>query len=195
VFISEPAVVDLANDKFDTATQLKELRIPVPKTLLLSELRSVTEAGEGLGYPFLVKPRIGQGGRGVVVYQQASDAVGEQRTDVVCQEFMPGEGCDLNLFAYPAGHVKAIAVLQKTRVREGVICNAQNVQRVIRRDMVELGIRVTRALKLEGPATVDVRRDRNGVPRVLKFNARIGANMMVTEEILESLLMTTFEGD
>jgi carbamoylphosphate synthase large subunit len=195
VFISEPAVVDLSNDKFDTATRLKELRIPVPKTLLLSELRSMTEAGEGLGYPFLVKPRVGRGGRGVVVYQQASDAVSEQRTDVVCQEFMPGEGCDLNLFAFPAGHVKAIAVLQKTRIREGVICSAQNVQRVIRRDMVELGIRVARALKLEGPATVDVRRDCNGVPRVLELNARIGANMMLTEEILESLLLTTFEGD
>jgi len=195
VFISEPAVVDLANDKFDTATQLKELRIPVPKTLLLSEIRSVREVGESLGYPFLVKPRVGRGGRGVVVYQQVSDAVREQRTDVVCQEFMPGEECDLNLFAYPAGHVKTIAVLQKTRMKQGIIGNALSVQRVIRRDMAELGIRVTRALKLEGPIDMDVRRDRNGVPRVLEINARVGANVLATDEILESLLIAAFEGD
>jgi carbamoylphosphate synthase large subunit len=195
VFISEPAVVDLANDKFDTATQLKELRIPVPKTLLLSEIRSVREVGESLGYPFLVKPRVGRGGRGVVVYQQPSDAVSEQRTDVVCQEFMPGEECDLNLFAYPAGHVKTIAVLQKTRMKQGIVGNALSVQRVIRRDMAELGIRVTRALKLEGPIDMDVRRDRNGVPRVLEINARVGANVLATDEILESLLIAAFEGD
>lgn len=195
VFISEPAVVDLANDTFETVSQLRELRIPVPRTLLLSELRSVTEAGESLGYPFLVKPRLGRSGQGVVVYQQASDAVREQRTDVVCQEFMPGEGCDLNLFAYPAGHVKAIAVLQTTRTRDGITRNAENIQRVVRRDMVELGIRVTRTLKLEGPVAIDMRRDRNGVPQVLGINARIGANMMGSEEILESLIMTAFEGD
>lgn len=192
VFISEPAVVDLTNDKFDTATQLKELKIPVPKTHLLCATESVADVGERLGYPFLVKPRVG---RGVVIYQKASDALGEQITDVVCQEFMPGEGCDLNLFAFPAGHVKVIAVIQKTWMKEGITRNAQSFQRVVRRDMAELGIRVARALKLEGPVTMDMRRDCNGVPRVLEIITRIGANMMATEEILESLLMTTFEGD
>jgi carbamoyl-phosphate synthase large subunit len=195
VFISEPAVVDLANDKFDTVTQLKELRIPVPETLILSGRHGVTEAGESLGYPFLVKPRVGRGGRGVVVYQQASDAVLEQRTDVVCQEFMPGEECDLNLFAYPAGHVKTIAVLQKTRMKQGIVGNALSVQRVIRRDMAELGIRVTRTLKLEGPNSMKARRDRNGVPRILAIDPLVGSSMMMTEEILESLLVTTFEAD
>ena len=48
LFISEPGVVDLANDKLDTATQLHELRIPVPRTLLLSEMQGVMEAGERL---------------------------------------------------------------------------------------------------------------------------------------------------
>jgi len=195
VFISEPALVDLANDKFDTVTQLKELRIPVPETLILSGRQGVTEAGESLGYPFLVKPRVGRGGRGVVVYHQASDAVHEQRSDVVYQEFMPGEECDLNLFAYPAGHVKTIAVLQKTRMKQGIVGNALSVQRVIRRDMAELGIRVTRALKLEGPNSMKARRDRNGVPRILAIDPLVGSSMMMTEEILESLLVTAFEAD
>lgn len=42
---------------------------------------------------------------------------------------------------------------------------------------------------------MDVRRDRNGVPRILEVNARIGANVLTADEILESLLMTALHGD
>jgi carbamoyl-phosphate synthase large subunit len=195
VFISEPAVVDLANDKLKTVMMLRALGIPVPRTVSVLEASAATCAGNHLGYPFLAKPRVGRGGRGVVVYQQPSDAMLEQRTDVVFQEFMPGEECDINLFAYPAGHVKAMVILQKTRMRQGIVGNALSVQRVIRRDMAELGIRATRALGLEGPIDMDVRRDCDGVARILEINARVGANVSAAIEIMESLLMTASEGN
>jgi carbamoylphosphate synthase large subunit len=195
VFISEPDMVDCANDKLSTAKRLLEHGIPVPATFSTADAVSMEDVEKHLGYPLIAKPRIGRGGRGVVVYENTADALCEQRTDIVFQEFMPGEECDVNLFAYPAGHVREIAVLQKTAMKQGNIGNALKVQRVSSRDIAELGIRVARSFKLEGPIDIDVRRDRDGLARVLEINARVGANVLTAVEVLESLLTVASEGD
>lgn len=194
MFISDPDVVDLANDKLMTATRLSTQGIPVPRTFSLSPGIDPGMVGRELGYPFIVKPRVGRGGRGVTLYQKESEAHEERRENVVCQQFMPGEECDLNMFVHPAGRVKAIVVLQKTLMKQGIVGNALSVQRVVARDMAEIGLRVARGLALEGPVDMDVRRDRNGVPSVLEINARVGANVLAASEVLESLLMTAGEG-
>ena len=194
MFISDPDVVDLANDKLMTATRLSTQGIPVPMTFSLSPGIDPGMVGRELGYPFIVKPRVGRGGRGVTLYQKESEAHEERRENVVCQQFMPGEECDLNMFVHPAGRVKAIVVLQKTLMKQGIVGNALSVQRVVARDMAEIGLRVARGLALEGPVDMDVRRDRNGVPSVLEINARVGANVLAASEVLESLLMTAGEG-
>ena len=194
MFISDHDVVDLANDKLMTATRLSTQGIPVPRTFSLSPDIDPGMVGRELGYPFIVKPRVGRGGRGVTLYQKESEAHEERRVNVVCQQFMPGEECDLNMFVHPAGRVKALVVLQKTLMKQGIVGNAVSVQRVVRRDMAEIGLRVARGLALEGPVDMDVRRDRNGVPSVLGINARVGANVQAASEVLESLLMTAGEG-
>jgi carbamoyl-phosphate synthase large subunit len=195
LFLSEPAVLDLADDKYRTALQLREQRIPTPRTLLASNHHDYADMGETLGYPFLVRARMGHNNRGVTIYRRPSEARHEKRTDLVCQELLDGEECDLNLFAYPAGHVKAVAVLHRTRLQHGLWGKALDVQRIIRRDLAELGIRVARALKLEGLIHIDARRDGHGTPRVLEITACAGTNLSTTSDVLDSLLFTAFQGD
>ncbi len=191
LFISEPSAVNIANDKLVTARTLDAAGIPVPKTLAES---TAAVAGREIAYPLIVKPRVGRGGRGVAFYSYEEEARQETRSDTVWQDYMPGTEYDVNLFAYPAGFVRTLAVLEKTAMKQGRIGNALRVQRVIRRDVAELGLRVARTLSLEGPINMDIRMDREGKPRVLEINARIGANVLTTPEILETLLMTTSEG-
>src|SRR5689334_3931261 len=64
IFISRPQAVDIANDKFATASALLRGSLQAPRTLVTTQVKSAAEAGAALGYPFLVKPRIGRGGRG-----------------------------------------------------------------------------------------------------------------------------------
>ena len=78
---------------------------------------------------------------------------------------------------------------------DGLVGNALSVELVIRRDMAELGIRAARGLNLEGPIDMDIRRDRNGVAKILEINARVGANVLTADEVLESLLTTASIGD
>lgn len=194
LYISDPDVVDLANDKLATARMLDELGIPVPKTLYFPDGVRGNVVGRELDYPFIVKPRVGRGGRGVHLCQQDSELVGLSQSAVVYQEFMPGNEYDVNLFAYPAGSVKALAVLQKTSMKQGMVGNALTVQRVIHRDVAELGLRVASAISLEGPIDMDVRLGSDGVPRILEINARVGANVLAAPEVLETLLTNKHEG-
>jgi carbamoylphosphate synthase large subunit len=191
LFIGGPFVVDIANDKLMTTRILAAAGIPVPKTL--SDCTPEI-AGREIAYPLIVKPRVGRGGRGVALYYCEDDARGETRSDTVWQDYMPGTEYDLNLFAYPAGFVRTLAVLEKTAMKQGPIGNALRVQRVIRRDVAELGLRVAQMLSLEGPVNMDIRMDRCGKPSVLEINARVGANVLSSPEILETLLMTASEG-
>jgi carbamoyl-phosphate synthase large subunit len=192
IFISDPDVVDLVNDKLTTAIHLRENGVKVPRTVASGGRPVATTIRGEVGYPCIVKPRVGRGGKGVALYRYEAEALRDVRPDVVWQEFMPGEEFDVNLFAYPAGHVRSLAVLQKLTMKQGVIGNAVSVQRVIHRDVAELGIRVAAILALEGPIEMDVRRDGNGVARLLEVNGRVGATVLSAPEILEELLATAF---
>jgi len=193
MFIPDPAATEMANDKLLTANKLRSLGIAVPLTISCKEVTSPLDAGKELGYPFLAKPRVGRGGRGVTVFRDPKEAAEERRPDIVFQEFIPGEECDVNLFAHPAGYVRSVAVLRKTAMKEGIVGNAVHVQRVIRRDVAEVAIVAARKLHLEGPIDMDIRRDRNGIPRILEINARVGANILSTVEVFEALLVTVME--
>jgi carbamoyl-phosphate synthase large subunit len=193
MFIPDPPAIDMTNDKLGTANKLRSLGLASPLTVFRREVNSLSEAGKLLGYPLLAKPRVGHGGRGVAVFRDPEEAGHELRFDIVLQEFMPGEECGVNLFAYPAGYVRSVAVLQKMAMMEGLAGKALHVRRVIRRDVAELAIVATRKLHLEGPIDMDIRRDRDGLPRILDINARAGANILSTVEVLESMLTTAME--
>jgi carbamoylphosphate synthase large subunit len=193
VFISHFSVVDLANDKYLTASCLYQLSLPVPQTVLASDVVNQAEVGELFGYPFIAKPRVGRGGRGVNVIHTAEEARNELRTFVIFQEFMPGEEFDVNIFAYPAGNTRTAAVLRKTSLREGIVGNALGVQRVTEREVAAVAIAAVRKLQLEGPIDMDIRKDGSGRPRILEINARVGANVLSASEVLDEVLIMLHE--
>lgn len=193
IFISRPDAVDAANDKYVTASLLARDGIAVPRTLAAAGATDAPSAGASLGYPFLAKPRVGRGGRGVNVIVSSAEAARERRPDAVYQEFMPGEEFDVNLFAHPAGYARALVVLHKTGLRNGLTGNADGVRRVADPAVGELALSAVRALGLEGPVDIDIRRDRAGRPRILEINARVGANALAAREVLEQFTLLTPE--
>ena len=195
VFIPSYRVVEIVNNKYKTAQALHQLGIPAPKTLLWKEVRGPHEAGRILGYPFVQKPVFGRGGRGVKVFRSPSKIQEENQERVVYQEFVAGEEFDVNLFAYPAGEIQAIGVLRKTQLKDGIVGNALAVEPAPEeKDLYDLAVRVVKALSLEGPIDMDIRRDAQGTPKVLEINARVGANVLHVPEVLETLYRWTLKG-
>ncbi len=183
LLISEPADVEVANDKLRTAEACARAGLAAPRTL---PAFAPPEEILALGLPLVSKPRFGRGGRGVRVHRSAADLVTADGVEVVWQEFAPGEEFDVNLFVGPDGAVEAAVVLRKTALKDGEVGNALSVERADRPDVLDLGARVSRALRLVGPLDMDIRLRRDGTPALLEVNARLGANALSAPEVLES---------
>lgn len=186
IFISPPDAVDTAHDKLRTMRFFERTDVPVPRTFDESAPRDRILAE--LGIPFLAKPRVGRGGRGVVVFRSAGEFAAEVRPGLLYQEFISGAEYDLNLFAAPDGSVTAIVVLRKTALKEGIVGNALAVERDRHPGIEELGRRAASRLGLIGPIDMDVRLRADGTPVLIEINARVGGNALAAPEILDALL-------
>ncbi len=183
---SYPAVV-IANDKLLTAQHLALHNVEVPGTLD-GDTQHKGEVIEKLGLPLIAKPRVSRGGRGVSLYNTPEDLSLENRKGIIYQQFMPGQEFDANLYIDRHGAVRSCVVLAKTQLKEGIVGNALSVERVSRQDVADLAIRTCKTVGLTGPVDMDIRIDAAGIPKLLEINARIGANMLFAEEVMENLL-------
>ncbi|MCP3676172.1 MAG: ATP-grasp domain-containing protein [Deltaproteobacteria bacterium] len=188
LFISPPDGTEIADDKLKTVRFLEEHKIPVP--LSFDGGHSREEMSRKLAFPILAKPRVSRGGRGVLLHRTRETLEGERREDILFQEFIPGKEFDLNLFIEEDGEISASVVLEKTALKEGITGNALAVERVDMDDVAQLGIRVARLLKLEGPLDIDFRLRRDGTPVLLEINARLGGNILSAREVLDQLITT-----
>ncbi|MQR02453.1 ATP-grasp domain-containing protein [Glaciimonas soli] len=192
VYMASPAAVAICNDKWLTAQSLMAAGVAVPNS-------AIGDPGSAevmpLGFPCISKPRIGRGGRQVVVHDGPhTECVGN---NLVWQEFMPGTEYDVLLMIQPNQPMRTMVatVFEKTSLREGRTGNALEVVRVSVPDVCELALSAVKALNLVGPLDMDIRRDSNGVAHILEINARIGANTQKAPEIFDALVELYEKGD
>src|SRR5262249_27093422 len=142
---------------------------------LPSQVATAEDIAGRLGWPCLSKPRVSRGGREVVV--RAADewmAVVALDDRYILQEFIPGADYAPNVCVERDG-AAVVVVLEKTRLKEGIVGNAAEVRRVDSPDVAELAVSAARAMGLVGALDIDIRRRANGTLAVLEINARFGA--------------------
>lgn len=190
VMIGPAQGVCVANDKYLTCRHLSSCGVPVPRYCLPSEVRSARDVGRRLGWPCLGKPRTGRGGRGVAVLEETDwDVISAMDDASILQEFLPGvDYCVDTLVSRRAGTAPVVVVLEKTRLKEGIVGNAVEVQRRDAPDVAALAVAAAACLGFVGPLDVDVRRGSDGRAAVLEINARFGANLPRVPEILDAAL-------
>ena len=179
VVLSSLRSVMIADDKFATCGYLKSKGVSVPKYRLPS-----WEIDE-LGWPLISKPRVGRGGRGVVV-QESEKTLAGLDDRYVLEEFIPSSEYAPNI--YNKNGKSVVVVLKKTKLKQGIVGNALSVVRADDHDIAELAIKAAKAIGLTGPADIDIRRRSDGTPVVLDINARFGANLAHAPEVLDSAL-------
>jgi carbamoylphosphate synthase large subunit len=190
VMMAAADAVRTANDKYLTCRRLSERCIAVPRFCLPSEVKSPREVAQSLGWPCLSKPRVGWGGGGVAVREETDwPAIASLDDSTILQEFLPGTDYGPNVFLPRApGAPPVVVVLEKTRLKEGIVGNASEVRRATAPDVVALACAAARELGFVGPLDVDIRRGRTDTPAVLEINARFGANIAFAPEILDAAL-------
>lgn len=188
VLISSARSVQIADDKYLTATTLSENGVSVPRFVLPSEVHSCEDVARQVGWPCISKPRIGRGGREVTWHSekdwQAISALGD---DYILQEFAAGTDYAPNVYIGPA-EKEVVVVLEKTELKGGIVGNAKQVKRVDAPDVAQLASTAAGAVGLTGPLDIDIRRRSDRTPVVLEINARFGANIRFAPEVLTAVL-------
>jgi carbamoyl-phosphate synthase large subunit len=191
LLVARPGPVAVANDKLLTAWALADAGVPVPRFRQPSDCRGLEGAFAALGRPFIAKPRVSRGGRGVIVVRNAYDVDWASVDDNwILQEFAPGrEYAPVAYRATQRPGATMVVVLEKTGLAKGDIGNATGVCRPPGcHDIAEIAVETVNALELTGPVDMDVRRLPDGRPVVLEVNARFGANSAAAPELLDAVL-------
>lgn len=191
VFISDAEAVRICHDKWETAQALRARGIAVPASAIGAPDDPAVRA---LGFPVLTRPRVGRGGRGVVVHD--APGIAPAVPDPIWQEFLPGVEYDVLFVRHPdAPHrMLMMQVFEKVALKDGRVGNALEIKPVPAPDVAALAEAAARALALTGPIDMDIRRERAGRPRVLEINARIGAHALSAPEVFDVLVALLRQG-
>lgn len=184
VFIPPLPVTRVCHDKWETACALDEQGVAVPK----GAVGAADDSAFALGYPMVSRPRVGRGGRGVVVHDAPGMPPATEHP--VWQEFLSGMEYDVLLVRHPdAPHpIRMLQVFEKLSLKDGRVGNAVDVRPVEADDVANLARAAAAALDLRGPADLDIRRGADGKPRVLEVNARIGAHALRAPQVFDALV-------
>jgi D-aspartate ligase len=179
-------VLDIAQDKAKTAQFFTEHNMGVPITATLSTEQDIVH-WQG-GYPAVLKPRRGKGGRGQHVVHSVQEALEfwrhvEPRADeYLIQEWISGPVQNLftvGLLCAPGGEVRALfsgqrlGVLQTSKIPEGPSSIVRSVRLP---ELLDVACRFARLAGWAGFAELEFKKDeRDGVYKILEINPRMWA--------------------
>jgi carbamoyl-phosphate synthase large subunit len=144
-----------------------------------------------LGAPFILKPRVSRGGRGVRLIESADEPWPTGDASWIAQGFAPGTEYNPQVYRSPRTGESTVVNLQKTVLKQGRVGNAAEVVRLdagSEPEVEAIAARTAEVLGLVGPLDMDVRRDQDGRPLVLEVNSRFGANAAYAPELLDAVL-------
>jgi carbamoyl-phosphate synthase large subunit len=171
-----PALVPAAEiaratyDKYETHLLLERLDLPSPPTVLPEQ----DEDLDALHYPVMVKPRRGSGARSIHLAHDAAQArffVDYVTEPTMIQRAMNGPECSIDCLGDLDG--RCLNAIPRTMLesRGGESIKGEVVHDA---ELIELGRRVMEALRVRGPATIQVFRDPDVGIAITDVNTRFG---------------------
>ena len=187
--IPEADALSRVSDKQATLELARELRVPVPRTALVTNGREASEQAESFGWPLALKPqasRIYRDGEGIesfaVAYAADQEGLAEQmarfegRCSVLLQEYYRGEGHGVELLMHRG---RPLAAFQHRRLREvPVTGGASSFRESVPLDptLYEYSLRLLGHLEWTGLAMVEFKVGEDG-PRLMEINGRIWGSL------------------
>jgi predicted ATP-grasp superfamily ATP-dependent carboligase len=188
--LASEAALAMAVSKEQTLHLARQLDIPIPEGITISNLADVAPAMHQLGSPVVVKPaqswadNNGAGSRlspsVEVSLDAASKTVGyilSRGTHAILQEWLPGRREAVSLFY---AHDRFVARFAQISHREwpllggcSVFCESIGLPD----DTTAAAEALVRAMGLEGPSMVEFRRNRAGAAVLMEVNPRMGGSV------------------
>lgn len=171
VLVSDPRVVAIADDKYLTFQFLTEAGLAPPASALPEDSEAIEALLDSVGFPLVVKPRIGARSVGVSLVSTRSEL--EQaiagRSGLVVQECVAGDHDEYTASVLVFDGDPKASIVMRRDLRDG------NTYRAFCGPYPELNRQVKMlgaALRPFGPANFQFRLDANGRARVFEINGR-----------------------
>jgi carbamoyl-phosphate synthase large subunit len=166
--VPAPEIARATYDKYETHLLLEQLGLPSPPTALPEEDL------DALRYPVMVKPRRGSGARSIHLARDAAQArffVDYVSEPTMIQRAMGGPECSIDCLGDLDG--RCLNAIPRTMLesRGGESIKGTVVHDV---ELIELARRVMEALRVRGPATIQVFRDPELGLGITDVNTRFG---------------------
>jgi carbamoyl-phosphate synthase large subunit len=164
--VPDPEIARATFDKYEAHLLLERLGLPSPPTVLPGERIE--------GFPVMIKPRQGSGARSI---HRADDQAAAEffvayvPEPTMIQRFM--EGPELSIDALGDQRGRCLNAIPRTMIESR---GGESIKGTVIADpeLVELGARVSEALGVRGPATIQVFRDRDLGLGITDVNTRFG---------------------
>jgi carbamoyl-phosphate synthase large subunit len=166
--VPSPEVARATYDKYETHLLLQSLGLPSPPTVLPEEDL------DALAYPVMVKPRRGSGARSIHLAHDAAQArffADYVQEPVMVQRAMDGPEISIDCLGDLDG--RCLNAIPRTMLESR---GGESIKGTVVRDeeLIELGRRTMEALRVCGPATIQVFRDPQVGLGITDVNTRFG---------------------
>ncbi len=155
-------------DKFETYGMLKRNNLPAPWTCIVGE-------DEPLSFPCIIKPRRGQGGKGIIrVQTENAAAIAQARRGDLWQELILPDNAEFTCGLYRATAGSELRTIVFARQLQGGITKTAEV---VEDERIETLLReIADAVELIGAINVQLRIDSEG-PKVFEINPRFSSTV------------------
>lgn len=164
-------IIVRTQDKLFAASWLRENGFSTPRTIAAAD--AVDDPS--LRFPAITKLRSGQGSGGLGLIR-TPDELADLPSDAVVQDWIDGEEFHLDILRTGEGTVVAVVPKRKLEMQGGSTVRAVSVDDP---ELIDLGVKLGRALEHVGSVDVDVMR-KDGVDFVLDVNPRLGGGFPFT---------------
>lgn len=160
----------ITRDKWETASFLRSLNMPVPETWLPTQLAEAARA-----FPLIVKPRSGSAAKDVVKVRTRAELefFVQAVSDAIVQEYLPGPEITTDVVVDHRGTVLATVCRQRIAVRAGEVAKGKTVHN---ERIAKAAADIARGLGATGPITVQCIL-KEGKPYFTEINARLGGGV------------------
>ena len=146
LYISDPTTIQKCQDKLRFYQICKENSLPIP------------DLYDDIYY----KPIIGSGGRGTGIIKNK---------DNLYMEYLPGEEYTVDVFCDLKENICGLVIRERIGVKAGISVKG----RIIKDKEIEsICKKVCDIFKIKGPCCIQLKRDKNGDPKLIECNPRLG---------------------
>lgn len=129
-------------------------------------------------FPFIFKPRIGSGSRGIRLVKSNQDVIGIPRDgSYLVQEYLPGMEYSVDVYVAAKGRVIANVIRERLKVDSGIAVISQTIHNEALSKQAE---QIATLLDIRYVANIQFRLNTSGQPRLLEINPRFPGTMPLT---------------